>query len=104
MWEFITLFKEEMNLGCDDTSESSKREHAKRLRLLADALVVSIGELGGVQDVTPSIHIMSTHIYDMVMRHGSLSKFSAQGVEALHQPIKKDANTSNRQDTVQTVL
>ena len=104
VWELMILFKEVVNLGCDDASESSKREHATRLRLLADALVASIRELGGVQAVTPYMHIMTTHIYDMVMRHGSLSKFSAQGVEALHQPIKKDANMSNRQDTVQTVL
>ena len=67
MWEFMIFFKEEVNLGCDDTSESSKREHAKRLRLLAKVLVASIWELGGVQTVTSYIHIMSTHIYDMVM-------------------------------------
>jgi hypothetical protein len=104
VWEFMILFKEEVNLGCDDTSELSKCEYVERLRLLAEALVASIRELCGVQDVTPYTHIMSTHIYDMVMRHGSLSKVSAQDVEALHQPIKKDANMSNRQDTVQTVL
>ena len=98
------MFKEEVALGCDDTSESSKREHAERLKLLAECLVASFRELGGVKAVTPYMHIMMAHIYDMVMRHGSLTKFSAQGVEALHQPIKKDANASNRQDTVQTVI
>jgi len=104
VWEFMILFKEEVNLGCGDTSESSKREHAERLRLLVEALVASIRELGGVQAVTPYMHIMPTRIYDIVMRHGPLSKFSAQVVEALHQPIKNDANMSNRRDTVQPVL
>ena len=100
----MILFKEEVSLGCDDTSESSKREHAERLKLLAECLVCSFREMAGVKAVTPYMHIILTHIYDMVTRDGSLSKFSAQGVEALHQPIKKDANMSNPQDTVQTAL
>ncbi len=103
VWEYKIVFKE-VNLGCDNTSESSKRAHAERLKLLLECLVASFRELAGVKAVTPYMHILSTHIYDMVMRHGSLSKFSAQGVEALHQPIKKDANMSNHQDMVQTVL
>jgi hypothetical protein len=49
VWEYTILLKEEVILGCDDASESSKREHAKHLRLLAEALVASVRELGGVR-------------------------------------------------------
>ena len=104
VWEFMILFKHELSLGCDDSCEASKRAHGKRLRLLAEKLVSSYRQLAGTQAVTPYMHIMQAHIEDMVLEHGSLAKFSSQGVEAIHQPIKRDALTGNRKDTVISVL
>ena len=50
------------------------------------------------------MHVMLDHVEDMVLQHGSLAKFSSQGVEAIHQPIKRDSKAGNRKDTVRTVL
>ena len=104
VWEFMILFKHELSTGCDDSCMNSRREHGKRLRILAEQLVLSYRQLAGTDAVSPYMHVMLAHVEDMVLQHGSLAKFSSQGVEAIHQPIKRDSKARNRKDTVRTVL
>ena len=100
----MILFKDEAANGCYDNCGESKRDHANRVLILAEGMVGSYRQIAGADAVTPYMHVMLAHVYDMILRRGSLTKYSSQGVEAIHQPIKKDALLSNRKDTVKTVL
>ena len=65
------------------------REKAKRWR---DAFVLASGS---TVDCTPTMHSIIYHYPEMYARHDPLMKYSMQGVEAKHQPIKR-AKTSHR--------
>ena len=60
------------------------REKAKKWR---DSFVLAAGSS---VDITPAtMHSILFHYPDMYARHGPLMKYSMQGLEAKHQPIKR---------------
>lgn len=103
-WELLFMFKHELGSGCRDDDPADRQRHSEKLRMTFERFVDVFRQLAGTKAVTPYMHVVLAHVPDMVLRHGSLSKFSSQGVEAVHQPIKRDALGGNRKDTAKGVL
>ena len=59
------------------------REKAKKFR---DAFVMAAGS---TVDCTPTMHSILYHYPHMYARHGPIMRYSMQGLEAKHQPIKR---------------
>jgi len=59
-------------------------ESIPKLRQCIDDWVGLVKEMWHEEAITPYIHIIHKHAVDIVVRHGSISKFSQQGFEACH--------------------
>ena len=64
------------------------KRHARELEKLAEVFENKFKNVTSSNKVTPYMHCMMVDIPRMVLRHGSLMKYSAQGVERLHQWVK----------------
>jgi hypothetical protein len=88
VWDAFLEFNEELVKGCDDNDEADVKRHAGELEKLAEVFVNKFKNVTSSNKVTPYMHCMMVDIPRMVLRHGCLMKYSAQGVERLHQWVK----------------
>ena len=88
VWDAFFLFNEEMVSGCDDNDPADIKRHSEKLRCLAEDFVNKYKRTASTKRVPPYMHAMTCDIPRMVLRHGSLTKYSSQGVERLHQWVK----------------
>ena len=88
-WDAFWLFYEELVVNrCDDGDQASIDGHADKLQNLAEIFVDKFIDAATAEAVTPYMHTMLADIPRLVREHGSLVKFSSQGVERLHQWVK----------------
>ena len=87
-WDAFFLFQEELVDGCNDDDPNEVAEHSRVLKELAEDFVKKYIRVSANKKVTPYMHIMMVDIPRMVLLHGSLVKYSSQGVERLHQYVK----------------
>ena len=85
VWELFILWNNEIANGCDDDDQDSRDKHAANLRQIAEEFIDAFLQVTSEHKVTVYMHILLVDIPRQVQRHGSLPKFSAQGVERLHQ-------------------
>ena len=85
-WDAFWLFYEELVVNDDD--QASIDRHADKLQNLAEIFVDKFIDAATAEAVTPYMHTMLADIPRLVREHGSLVKFSSQGVERLHQWVK----------------
>ena len=99
-WEALIVFYSEMLHGCDDSNPWSREVHAQILLKMAEAVVQKfIVVAGAVKKVIVYMHCVQARLPRQVRRHGSASKGSSQGIEALHQHSHRDSVASNRKTT-----
>lgn len=85
VWEMFINWNSEIADGCDDDDQDSRDQHAANLQQIAEEFIRAFVQVGAAEKVTVYMHILLVDIPRQVQRHGSLPKFSAQGVERLHQ-------------------
>ena len=87
-WDAFLEWLDELHKGCDDDDKDDVERHAVKLKDLAEIFVNRFKKVASEEQVTPYMHCMMIDIPDQVRRHGGLLKYSAQGVERLHQWVK----------------
>ena len=100
VWDAFWLFYEELVVNkCNDDDRDDINRHADKLQELAEDFVDKFIAVATGVKVTPYMHTMLADIPRLVREHGSLVKFSSQGVERLHQLVKFiTQHRSNRQN------
>jgi hypothetical protein len=88
VWDAFLEFNEELVKGCGDNDEADVKRHARDLDKLAEVFVNKFKNVTSSNKDTPYMHCMIVDIPRMVLRHGCLMKYSAKGVERLHQLVK----------------
>ena len=88
VWDAFLEFNDELVQGCDDDDQNDVERHAGKMQKLAETFVDVFKAASSSAKVTPYMHCMMVDIPRMILRHGSLMKFSAQGLERLHQWVK----------------
>jgi hypothetical protein len=71
--------------GCDDDDQNDVERHARKMQKLVEIFVDVFKAALSSAKVTPYMHCMMVDIPRMILENGSLMKFSAQGLESLHQ-------------------
>eukprot|EP00873_Tetraselmis_striata_P001512 jgi/Tetstr1/421776/TSEL_012679.t1 len=66
----------------------SCKQHGAHLRELAERFVKAVLLRLQPSFCTIYMHIMTYHVEDLVVRHGSLMQYCSQGVEAMHKLVK----------------
>ena len=87
-WDSFFTFNEKLVSGCNDNDPENIKRHSEELRQLAEDFVNKFKKTASSQKVPPYMHMMACDIPRMVLLHGSLTKYSSQGVERLHQWVK----------------
>ena len=85
VWDSFWEFQGELVKGCDDEDANDVERNAETLQSLAETFVNNFSKASSGEKVTPYMHCIMVDVPRLVRRHGSLVKFSSQGVERLHQ-------------------
>ena len=88
VWNAFLEFNDELVKGCDDDDKNDVERHSGEMQKLAENFVDAFKAASSSSKVTPYMHCMMVDIPRMILRHGSLMKFSAQGLERLIQWVK----------------
>ena len=88
VWDSFWEFQAELVKGCDDNDADDVERHAATLQSLAETFVNNFIKASSSEKVTPYMHCIMVDVPRLVRRHGSLVKYSSQGVQRLHQWVK----------------
>lgn len=100
MWVLMHLIAE----GCNDHDLDSVRVHAAAVDCAGETLLTAYIRVSSREAVrSPYLHDIACHLGDCIREWGSLTKFSCQSTESIHQWVKFFAKSrSNRRNWVAT--
>ena len=85
VWGSFIDYNDCLLRGCDDNDPESVKAYAQALQDLAEDFNAKYLAAASNARCTPYIHVIKVDVPRQALRHGSLVKFSCQGLERLHQ-------------------